>query len=102
MTTSTTTGARTIRRFVDPEDLICPGCGEQAIGAHVQAAVWLPGGSVHEVADEFGVSERTALRWARSGRTDSTSASSRGDQSPLTPGALTDLWPDGPPVGGGE
>ena len=32
MSTSTTTGARTVRRFVDPDDLICPGCGDQAIG----------------------------------------------------------------------
>ena len=35
MSTSTTTGAptRLVRRFVDPEDLICPGCGNQAVGA---------------------------------------------------------------------
>jgi hypothetical protein len=40
MNTSTTTGAqtRTARRFVDPEDLICPGCGDQAIG--VPPAYW--------------------------------------------------------------
>jgi len=38
MSTSTTTGARTVRRFVDPEDLICPGCGDQAIG--VAPAYW--------------------------------------------------------------
>ena len=36
---STSTGARTVRRFVDPEDLICPGCGDQAIG--VPPAYWL-------------------------------------------------------------
>ena len=38
MSTSTTTGARTVRRFVDPEDLICSGCGDQAIG--VPPAYW--------------------------------------------------------------
>ena len=32
MSTSTTTGARTVRRFVDPDDLICPGCGDRAVG----------------------------------------------------------------------
>jgi hypothetical protein len=36
---NTSTSARTVRRFVDPEDLICPGCGEQAIG--VPPAYWL-------------------------------------------------------------
>ena len=41
MSTSTTTGAptRTVRRFVDPDDLICPGCAEPAIG--VPPASWL-------------------------------------------------------------
>jgi hypothetical protein len=33
-TTSTTSTTRTVRRFVDPDDLICPGCAEQAIGVH--------------------------------------------------------------------
>ena len=58
MSTSTTTGARTVRRFVDPEDLICPGCGEPAIG--VPPAYWpvrdgLP-------VPEFSHPDRSALR----------------------------------------
>ena len=40
MSTRTTIGAPTgtVRRFVDPDDLICPGCGEPAIG--VPPAYW--------------------------------------------------------------
>jgi hypothetical protein len=29
---NTSTSARTVRRFVDPDDLIRPGCGDQVIG----------------------------------------------------------------------
>ncbi|MGH3614188.1 MAG: hypothetical protein ACRDRK_16655 [Pseudonocardia sp.] len=42
MSPSTTTGAQqisTVRGFVDPEDLYCPGCGDQAIG--VPPAYWV-------------------------------------------------------------
>jgi len=35
---TTSTGARTVRRFIDPEDLYCPGCGDPAIG--VPPAYW--------------------------------------------------------------
>ncbi len=64
MSTSTTTGARTVGRFVDPEDLICPGCGEQTVG--VAPAYWrvrdglpVPG---------FSHSDRSALCRTPAGR----------------------------------
>lgn len=51
------TQTTTIRRFIDPDDLICPGCGEQALGA--PPAYW-------QVRDglpvaEFSHPDRTAL-----------------------------------------
>ena len=36
--TASSSMPRTAPRFVDPDDLICPGCGEQAIG--VPPAYW--------------------------------------------------------------
>ncbi len=40
MSTATTTSAASsiTRRFVEPEDLICPGCGDRAVG--VPPAFW--------------------------------------------------------------
>jgi len=56
MHTSTTT-TQNVVRFADPDDLICPGCGEQAIG--VPPAYW-------QVRDglpvaQFSHSDRSAL-----------------------------------------
>lgn len=60
-TTSTSTGGR---RFVDPEDLICPGCGEQvrcAPPAFWQVSDGLP-------VAEFSHLDRTALCRTVAGR----------------------------------
>ncbi len=35
---TSTAATTTIRRFVDPDDLICPGCGDRVIG--VPPAFW--------------------------------------------------------------
>ena len=56
-----------------------PACATPSELSSAGRAALAAGGSVQEVADEFGVSERTALRWARSARTDSTSTSARGE-----------------------
>lgn len=63
MRTSTAT-TRTVRRFVDPDDLICPGCGDLAIG--VPPAFW-------QVRDglpvaQFSHPDRTALCRTVAGR----------------------------------
>ncbi|WP_219418626.1 hypothetical protein [Pseudonocardia nigra] len=66
MGTSTTTSAtsRTVRRFVDPDELICPGCGEQAVS--VAPGYW-------QVRDglpvaQFSHPDRTALCRTLAGR----------------------------------
>ncbi len=56
MGTSTAT-TTTVRRLVDPDDLICPGCGDRVIG--VPPAFW-------QVSDglpvaQFSHPDRTAL-----------------------------------------
>lgn len=64
-TTSTTaTSTTSARRFVDPDDLICPGCGEQVRCASL--AFW-------QVSDglpvaEFSHADRTALCRTVAGR----------------------------------
>ena len=57
MGTSTVTTTTVRRRFVDPEDLVCPGCGGRAVG--VPPAFW-------QVRDglpvaQFSHPDRTAL-----------------------------------------
>ncbi len=66
MSTSTTTGAltRTVRRFVDPEDLYCPGCGDQVIG--VPPAYWVVGDGLP--VPGFSHPDRSALCRTRAGR----------------------------------
>ena len=66
MSTATTTSAASsiTRRFVDPEDLICPGGGEQVIGiapAYWQVRDGLP-------AAQFSHPDRTPLCRTRAGR----------------------------------
>ncbi|WP_219419975.1 hypothetical protein [Pseudonocardia nigra] len=66
MGASTTTSATSsiVRRFVDPDDLVCPGCGEQAVG--VAPVYW-------QVRDglpvaQFSHPDRTALCRTFTGR----------------------------------
>jgi hypothetical protein len=66
MNTATTTSAASsiTRRFVAPEDLICPGCGDQVIGiapAYWQVSDGLP-------AAQFSHPDRSALCRTRTGR----------------------------------
>ena len=63
-TTSATNTTRTVRRFVDPDDLICSGCGDRAVG--VPPAFW-------QVRDglpvaQFSHPDRTALCRTTTGR----------------------------------
>ena len=62
--TATSSPTRTVARFVDPEDLICPGCGDQAIGVPpvhwpVRDGLPVPG---------FSHPDRTALCRTSAGR----------------------------------
>ena len=59
-----------------------PACATPSEVSAAGRAALAEGTSVHEVVDVFGVSERTALRWARSvrpGSTTSTSNSTSGE-----------------------
>ncbi len=54
---TSTASTTAVRRFVDPDELICPGCGDRAIGA--PPAFW-------QVSDglpvaQFSHPDRTAL-----------------------------------------
>ena len=74
--------ARRCRGRAPVRRVTAPACATSSEVSTAGRAALAAGGSVHEVADEFGVSERTALRWARSvrpGSTTSTSNSTSGE-----------------------
>jgi hypothetical protein len=64
MTARTAASTTTVRRFVDVEDLICPGCGEYVVG---EAPAF---GPVHDDAPaaQFSHPDGTALCRTGSGR----------------------------------
>ncbi len=59
-----TTAPTTVRRFVDPDDLICAGCGDPAVG--VAPASWRVSDGL-PVA-QFSHPDRTALCRTATGR----------------------------------
>jgi hypothetical protein len=72
------------RRGRAPADQIAarPQCATPSELSAAGRAALAAGASVRDVADEFGVSERTAMRWARSVRPDSRSSRSTSGEGP--------------------